>query len=201
MRILSSCSAFAIGSLLSSGALAGEEGGSGPRHEGFMLRLTLGAGGAVTQNDLTPEIELSGGTGFFSLDLGGTVAERLALHVRLSAHAMVDPQVSIDGEDLGELSDASLSFALLGIGISYHFPSNLYLTGVVGVSSATLEVAGQEFDSDAGYGLVGDLGYEWATGGDWGLGVAGRLEYHSIPDDPDRLTAVALGVLFSATYH
>jgi hypothetical protein len=173
----------------------------GPNHDGLLLRLAIGVGGAAASVDETPEVELSGGAGFFSLDLGGTLAPRLALHGRLSAHSVVDPTVSIDGDEIGELEDSSLSFGLLGIGLTY-YPSNLYLTGVIGASVATLEIDGIEEESETGVGFNGDVGYEWPVGGDLGLGVAGRIEVHSIPTEgSSRLTGVALGILFSMTYH
>jgi len=181
--------------------LAHAEPARGPAHDGLLLRLTLGFGGASTQNDQEPDLVLSGVAGFFSFDIGGTLATGTALHARLSAHSMVEPNVEVDGRDLGELTDSSLSFALLGVGVTHYFPSNLYLTGVLGLAQATAEIDGLEIESETGFGLAGDIGYEWPVGGDWGLGIAGRLEFYSIPDDADRLEATALGVLFSATYH
>lgn len=172
-----------------------------PSHEGLFLRLTTGLGGAVSAVDDAPEIELNGLAGFFSFDLGGTLARGLALHGRLSSHNLVNPTVSIDGDELGEV-DASLSYGLFGLGVTYYFPSNLYLTGVLGLSRARLEVDGGAFESDTGFGLSADVGYEWPVGGDWGLGIAGRFEHHSVPtEDAERLIGNALGVLFSATWH
>jgi hypothetical protein len=174
-----------------------------PAHDGALIRLTLGLGGASTVSDTVPEVTLSGAAGFFSLDIGGSVGERWALHARLSANSMVEPTVSVDGEELGEVADSSLSYSLLGLGLTHYFPSNLYLTAVLGLANATLEIDGVESDSELGGALVGDIGYEGAVGGDWGLGLAGRIELYSIPsDDTDEsLKAAALGVLFSATYH
>lgn len=174
-----------------------------PAHEGALVRLALGFGGASTASDTVPEVTLSGAAGFFSLDIGGTVGERWALHGRLSANSMVEPTVSVDGEALGEVADSSLSYSLLGLGLTYYFPSNLYLTAVLGLANATLKIGGVQSDSQVGGAFVGDIGHEWAVGGDWGLGLAGRIELYSIPssDTDDSLTAAALGLLFSATYH
>ena len=183
---------------------AAAQDAEGPSHRGLFLRLTVGIGGGDAVRDGNPEVELKGPAGYFSFDLGGTLAERLALHVRLSGLSMVSPSVSIESDDgnaLGDTSETSVNFSLLGPGLTYYFPSNWYLTGVVGISSATFEVAGEESETDAGFGLSADLGHEWWVGGDWGLGVAGRFEFHSVPDGADRLTAGALGVLFTATYH
>lgn len=127
-----------------------------------MLRVALGVGGGAAGTDGTPELELSGPAGFFSLDIGGSLTRRLALHARLGGYSMVEPSVSIGGDEVGELDNASLSFGMLGVGLTYYFPSNLYLTGAIGASSATLEVNGDEYESDTGFGLMGDIGYEWS---------------------------------------
>jgi hypothetical protein len=173
----------------------------GPAHEGLMVRLTTGIGGSSASDSTSPVIELSGATGFFSFDIGGTLSRGLALHARLSANTLVNPTVSVAGEELGDEEDASLTFGLLGLGLTYYFPSNLYLTGVVGLSKGTVEVGGEESESETGVGVAGDLGYEWAVGGNWGLGIAGRLEHHSVPSEGDRVTGTALGLLFTATCH
>jgi hypothetical protein len=146
------------------------------------------------------DVTLSGGAGFFSLDLGGAVAPNLALHGRLSVNSMFEPNISDDGRSFGELEDTSLSFSLLGLGLTYYLPSNFYLTGVLGLSQATFEFYGDDYDALNGAGFIGDLGYEWPIGGDWGLGVAGRVELHAVRGDGERLSMAALGVLLSLTY-
>jgi hypothetical protein len=170
-----------------------------PYHRGLFLRGVLGVGG-VTADDQLNESTLSGGAGMFSLDLGGAVAPNLALHGRLSVNSMFEPSVSNDGDYLGDLDDTSLTFRLLGLGLTYYLPSNLYLTGVVGFSQATFEFYGEEYDTLNGIGFSGDIGYEWPIGDDFGLGVAGRLELHSVRDDAGTLSTGALGVLLSLTY-
>jgi hypothetical protein len=113
---------------------------------------------------------------------------------------MFEPNISDDGQTFGELEDTSLSFSLLGLGLTYYLPSNFYLTGVLGLSQATFEFDGDEYDALNGAGFIGDLGYEWPIGGDWGLGVAGRVELHAVRGDDERLSMAALGVLLSLTY-
>lgn len=171
----------------------------GPQHDGLLLRLAFGVGG-VAADDTLNDVTLSGGAGFFSLDLGGAVAPNLALHGRLSVNSMFEPNISDDGRSFGELEDTSLSFSLLGLGLTYYLPSNFYLTGVLGLSQATFEFYGDDYDALNGAGFIGDLGYEWPIGGDWGLGVAGRVELHAVRGDGERLSMAALGVLLSLTY-
>jgi hypothetical protein len=168
-------------------------------HQGLLLRFTAGAGGAAADDDLN-DVTLSGGAGSFSVDLGGSIAPSLALHGRLALNTMFEPDVSESGAFTGDLEDTSLTFALLGLGATYYLPSNLYLTGVVGLSRASFQLYGNEYDALNGVGVMGDLGYEWPIGGDWGLGVAGRLEFHSVRGDGERLDTAGLGVLLSLTH-
>ncbi|HKO91828.1 MAG TPA: outer membrane beta-barrel protein [Polyangiaceae bacterium] len=173
-------------------------------HDGFLLRLTLGLGyGSGTEEQpIVGDVTLSGAAGFFSLDLGGALTQNLVLHGRLSDMVLVNPTVSIGGEELGTIDDASLTFYLLGAGLTYYLmPANVYLTGVVGVTKAKADNGENTGESsDAGFGFEGDIGKEWWVSDNWGIGIAGRFTYASVPDDAARLNAFGLGVLFSATY-
>ncbi len=169
------------------------------RHQGLLLRLTAGAGGVAADDSLN-DVTLSGGAGSFSLDLGGSIAPSLALHGRLALNTMFEPNVSEGGAYTGELDDTSLTFTLLGLGATYYLPSNLYVTGVVGLSRASFQFYGDEYDALNGIGVMGDLGYEWPIGGDWGLGLAGRIELHSVRGDGERLSTAGLGVVLSFTH-
>jgi hypothetical protein len=168
-------------------------------HRGLFLRGALGAGGFRADDDFNDET-LSGGAGLFSLDLGGALAPDLALHGRYSLNSVFEPTVSSDGEDLGDLDDTSLTFQMLGVGLTYYTPSNVYLTGVVGLSRASFELDGYEYDALTGVGFQGDIGYEWLLGSNLGLGVGGRLELHSVRGDGETLSTASLGVLLSVTY-
>jgi len=170
-----------------------------PDHQGLLLRAALGAGGVTADDDLN-DVALSGAVGSLSLDVGGSLTPDLALHGRLAFNSMFEPTISSSGDDLGELDDTSLTFTLLGLGLTYYLPSNLYLTGVVGLSRASFQYYDEEYDALNGVGFMGDIGYEWPIGGDWGLGIAGRLELHTVSGDGERLNAAGLGVLLSATY-
>ena len=170
-----------------------------PNHQGLLLRLGAGIGAVVADDDVN-NVTLSGAGGLFSLDVGGSVAPDLALHGRLSLNSMFEPNISAGGNDVGNLADTSLTFSLLGLGLTYYLPSNLYLTGVLGVSRASFKFRGDEYDALTGAGFIGDLGYEWPIGGDWGLGIAGRLELQTVRGDGERLSMGTLGALISLTY-
>ena len=178
-------------------------------HDGFMLRLTLGLGyGSSTEEIPTlGDIELSGASGFFSLDLGGALVDNLVLHGRLSDMVVASPTLSINGSEEFETGDdVSLTFYLLGAGLTYYLmPANVYFTGVVGIAKASADNGSTESSTKAGFGLEGDIGKEWWVSDNWGIGLAGRITFASVPDevvtnDSTTLQALGFGVLFSATY-
>ncbi len=166
---------------------------------GLFLRGSLGYGGFRADDEFNDET-LSGGAGMFSLDVGGALVPNLALHGRFSVNTIFEPGVSSDGDDLGDLDDTSLTFSLLGAGLTYYTPSNVYLTGVIGFSRASFEIDDVEYDALNGAGFIGEVGYEWQLGNDFGLGVGGRLEFHSVRGDGETLSSAALGVLLNLTY-
>jgi hypothetical protein len=163
--------------------------GSRPRRDGLFTRATLGAGAATSDDESTDE-SLGGAAAFlFSLDAGGTLAAGLAFHGRLSFNA--EPSVSSGDEpDRG-----SLTIALLGVGLTTYIHSNVFLTGVIGFS----HTFGPEYGGLDGAGFIGDVGYEWPAGGDWGIGIAGRFEIHSVGADDAELMTESFGVLVSLT--
>jgi hypothetical protein len=178
-------------------------------HDGFMLRLTLGVGyGESSESSTFGDVKLSGAAGSFSIDIGGAVTDNLVLHGRFSDLVIVNPTVELDGMELGTAKDASLAFVLLGPGLTYYvMPANVYFSAVVGLADARVDNgSGTTGSTDAGIGFQGDVGVEWWVSDNWGLGVAGRVSYFSISEDPggglDTVTLTGLGfaVLFSATY-
>ena len=170
-----------------------------PEHSDLFLRFALGGGG-VTADDDQNNVTLSGGAGLFSVDLGGAVAPSLALHGRLAISSVFEPTISSGGDDLGDLRDTSLTFTLLGAGVTYYLPSNLYFSGVAGFSRASFEFYGDEYDALNGLGLIGDIGYEWPLANYWGLGIGGRLEFHTVRNSDEQLSTAMLGVLVSLSY-
>jgi hypothetical protein len=169
-------------------------------HRGLFARINAGAGGLAADDELN-DATLSGGAGLLSVDLGGSIQPNLALHGRLSINSVFEPNLSsTDGEDFVELDDTSLRFTLLGGGLTYYFPSNLYLTGVVGFSRAAFELDGVEYDALNGVGFSGDIGYEWPLTDNLGLDVGGRIELHNVRGDGEQLSTASLGLLIGVTY-
>ncbi len=187
------------------------------RHDGFMLRLALGFGGASLKEKVSGSTlgisneQFSGLSGSFSLDVGGALSDEIVLHGRLSDFVMVDPNVKVDGVSTGTATDSSLAALLLAPAVSYYFmPVNVYLTGAVGLSWLSIkDPSGDSASTSAGFGLNFDVGKEWWVSDDWGLGVAGRFWFshvatknNSSPTATVKYTDdfIAAGVLFSATY-
>lgn len=185
-------------------------------HDGFMFRAALGAGYASGTWDAvaidtfgnTGELNLAGAAGFFSVDVGGSIAGSLVLHARLSDVSVVSPTVSVDGTEMGDLSkNASLTFYLFGPAATYYvMPANVYFTLALGLGEAAVDTgAGDSGASGEGFGLEVDVGKEWWVGDNWGVGAAARFSFASLPYDladgsSTHLGGLGFGVLFSATY-
>jgi hypothetical protein len=172
-----------------------------PGHDGLLLRLGLGADYSAAVSDDEASSELRGGAGLVSLDLGLSIAGRLAFHARATARKVWSPEVKIAGVGLGTLERTSLSSLLLAPALTYYAASNWYLTGAVGPARASVSVGGVEKKSLIGYGFEGDLGREWGTGGDFALGIGGRVSYYSVPQVDGHVNWLGLGLLLTATYH
>jgi len=185
-------------------------------HDGLMFRAALGAGYAAGTWDAvaidafgnTGKLDLAGAAGFFSVDIGSSIAGSLVLHARLSDVSVISPTVSVDGSEMGDLSkDASLTFYLFGPAATYYLmPANVYFTLALGLAQAAVDTgAGDTGASGEGFGLEVDVGKEWWVGDNWGIGAAARFSFASLPYDladgsSTRLGGLGFGVLLSATY-
>jgi len=186
-------------------------------HDGFMLRLTFGLGQGWLTEDVTLDAGFTrddsttnydGTAGTFSIDLGGAASDMITLHARLATLAIVNPSVEVDGESIGEFDELSISATLFAPAITFYFmPVNVYTTFAIGGSYITFSVDDRDVDdveTDIGYGINLDVGKEWWSSDQWGLGVAGRLWWTAVVEDvdagEDRLSMLALTLQFSATY-
>ena len=173
-------------------------------HDGFMLRLALGMGfGQATFGTFDQELDLSGLSASFSLDIGGEIAPNFNLHGRLASASLPSPSMSIDGRRVSSNTNTNISASVLGIGATYYvMPINLYITGVFGLSHILLSDDFRRRRSNAGWALNLDVGKEWWVSDDWGLGVAGRFWLTRVAEEAsdDDLTLAVFAVLFSATY-
>ena len=170
-------------------------------HEGFFLRLQIGPGYATVSRPDTRWTGLGIGMG---LSVGGSLIENLALHADFRTNLVPSPTQ----RDHGKKSDfdADIVFESMGLGLTYYLmPLNIYATisGGIGVLVFEDDESGAAKDTEAGLTLSGTLGKEWWIGSDWGLGIAGQVTYMRVNDyvDDARMNALALNVLFSATYN
>ncbi|HWO57619.1 MAG TPA: hypothetical protein VNN55_08650 [bacterium] len=168
---------------------------------GFFLRLSAGVGAASTEIEaMNTKVKFSGPAGDLNFAIGAIVAPNLALHGTLFGWSMTNPDAEV-GNAEGEL-DGDLTLGAVGVGLTYYLmPANVYLSGSVGLGSLTLEADDMDLESDNGVVIDLTIGKEWWVGRNWGLGVAGSLGLHSIPD-PDvdeNWSGPSVAVRFSAT--
>jgi hypothetical protein len=181
------------------------------RHDGLMLRFTLGIGYASTRaveaTNNGDELTIRGVDSSFSFDVGGVISDNLVLHLRLAALQIVDPSFSLNGQRATASEDISLTSVLIGPGLTYYFmPSNVYLTGALGVSRLDAEIGRTDSTTtDFGFGANADIGKEWWVSDNWGLGVAARLWLTHLnnaePGGDVTYTLFGFDLLFSATYN
>lgn len=183
------------------------------RHDGFMVRMTLGpAGGGVGVDPPgnSRDVGLGGGGIAASIDVGGSRGDNFALFGRLRIAQLTDPSVWIDDRKVTEADATTVSLGLIGGGFSYYLmPLNMYLGAAAGLS-----VLGARFERDndtqtlngkVGFGMDFEIGKEWWIADDWGLGAALRVSFgtmqggNDLPDDT-QIGAGFIAALLSATY-
>ncbi len=175
----------------------------GPRdHEnGFFLRLSAGGGAASSEIDFPGgEGELSGGAGDINFAIGGIVSPNLALHGTIFGWSIQDPDVTLFGMS-GE-ADATVTLSALGGGVTYYvMPANVYLSGSLGFGRLSIDGVGGEGESDLGAIIDLTVGKEWWVGDKWGLGVAGAVGFHSVPEKgiDENWSGASFAIRFTAT--
>lgn len=198
--ILMTVCAIAVSSVFCSPVLAQDE-----MHDGFFFRLAPGFGKMFsTVKADGDKTEWSGLSGHFNIGIGGAVSENFILHLDASGVSSSDPKVEFNGHEQ-TVTDTTLSAALVGVGMTYYFPSNFYVTGAVGLAESRTKSHGVEDKSDTGYGVNLMLGKEWWVSGNWGLGLAGQFLYTTCPYKvgglkPD-INTTSFGLLLTATYN
>jgi hypothetical protein len=187
------------------------------RHDGFYLRLNIGAGlGWIAGNDHTlggiDEVTVSSVGLATSIGIGGALTDNFILNADLYQTMLLDPSVEIDGQDEGDADDLAFDIGVgddaeiggIGIGVTYYImPVNIFLAGSVGIGQAVFEDSrGDREGSDVGLALNAIVGKEWWVGTDWGLGVAGQFTYLRADDAIfGTVNALSVNLLFSATYN
>jgi hypothetical protein len=181
------------------------------KHDGFMLRLGVGAGySSSTAEEGGVEIEVSGaGIAPIFLDVGGSVGRNFNLHFSAAGWTSIDPDLTLSsgGESMTVGSDdLSARLLLLGLGGTYYFAGNSFLTIILGTTQFSLQDESDSdntWETDWGFGGRALFGKEWWASDNWGLGIAGYLDASSNPDSTDsevKWMGLSLGLVFSATY-
>lgn len=170
-------------------------------HQGFFLRLQIGPGGSTVWKN---HEDFSGFGLGMGLAIGGSVVRNLALHVDLQTSWLLSPSRELDGQDAN--FDANIALQSLGLGVTYHFvPINFFASASFGIGRLAFETeAGETKETGPGFTLNLVVGKEWWVGADWGIGVAAQVVYMNVEDytqDADRLDAMAINILFTATYN
>jgi hypothetical protein len=198
------CGVFVCCLALALPVLAAAQNAPRAHDGGFFMRLAIGAGPAATELEEGGErLKFSGTAGDVNIALGAIVGENLALHGTLAGWSISKPELEVTGLGSGTI-DGDLTMAMFGVGLTYYFaPSNVYLSGSIGLASLTYEVDRVSFDTDNGMALELALGKEWWVGNRWGLGLAAAVNYHSIPDGDVDLNwkGTSFALRFSATFN
>jgi hypothetical protein len=172
-------------------------------HDGFYLRLALGAGGAWTSG---AGQKYSGGSVAFGAAFGGAITPHLILYGEFIGHTIPNPTFEAFGTS--QSLDADVDILGVGPGVAYYFmPLNLYVSGTLLLQQVQLSNSNNSDRSfaltKAGIGCSIMVGKEWWVADDWGLGVAAQLLLGSAKDSyvDARWTSRGVAIMFSSTYN
>jgi hypothetical protein len=170
-------------------------------HDGFFLQMDLGVGGMASKVDVgRNDVEASGGSGEFSIALGGAVARNLILAGQMWAVAAVDPTVKVDGHEIGD-ADATITLSGVGVNLTYYTQSNVYFSVTPSLTTLTFESDGDEEKTDTGFGVRLAVGKEWWVSDSWGLGLNGQVAFSTNEDQGETWNTAWVGIAFSATFN
>jgi opacity protein-like surface antigen len=182
-------------------------------HDGFFLNLALGFGyqGFTYDANKSPyDMEAKGVSTELDIKLGGRIATNTLLHATILG---VTNTSEIEfktkgGSKVGSSSDKSENLSMLGVGLTYYLPENIFISGSVGFANFNLQDNTDEDNdiegtTEKGLGVQVAAGKEWWVSDNWGIGVSAAFTYGSAEDQKDLGDASAYGVnvMFSATFN
>jgi hypothetical protein len=191
-------------------------------HEGFFLRLGVGAGYTDAKSRMDKQYLAVRGAAFTSdLSIGWTVAGVFAAHLSVINWALPYPHFADDSTNAsawGSAHDETVTLPLVGLGATrYIAPHNVFISGAIGAGSMMLSRAidphgnsvlgvddlEQGASTHVGLGLRLQGGKEWWVSREWGICASMVLDYLHLPDKVDGVSwqTTCLGVMFSATYN
>jgi hypothetical protein len=176
-------------------------------HDGFYLRLHLGAGYAHLSgtDGFGNTVTAAGGGASFGVAIGGAIAPNLIVFGTLFGVGF-SPTVKVGGVDAG-ISNSSAALAGIGAGAAFYIePINLYLSGAVAATSAEIDDSNNNalYQTRDGIGVQLMVGKEWWISQDWGIGLAGEFIGASMKDKNDSSvtwSADTWSLLLSTTYN
>jgi len=187
--------------LLIPGFTVPSHAGDRDHANGFFMRLSAGGGGVAMDKDLGgADWNLSGAASNLSIAIGGIVSSNLAVHATIFAWRVTNPKVDVLDYSGRPNFDAALG--ALGAGVTYYImPANVYLSASVGLGVLSFDGPDIAGGSHSGAATDLNIGKEWWVGSNWGLGVAGTVGFHTVPDgDTDaNWRGANIGVRFTAT--
>ena len=172
------------------------------QHEGFYGRVNLNAGYLSLSNS-DADSSISGlGTGF-SLAAGHSVMKNLYLFAEFNYDLALSPSLSVGGNDAGDELDLSMSFLSVGPGAAYYLPNDIYLSAMVGYTSASVGIGDADSDAATGFGLKIGAGKEWAMADQFNLGVGANFFFGSVSveDSDSSSTPMGIGLALSGRYN
>jgi hypothetical protein len=190
-------------------------------HDGFYLRMALGAGylsdsETVTVGATSIDDSVTGGGLVLELKLGGTLGRGFVLGGGIEGGAFPSPQVKLSDGTAVTGTNSTVDVSMIGPFIDYYFdPSEgLHLQalvgyGVISVSSQNANGTTTSGSSPAGLALSVGFGDEWWVGEQWSIGVLARLQYLSAKNDQsilgvdftDHNSVIVPGLLATFTFH
>jgi hypothetical protein len=191
------------------------------RHDGFLLRATIGLGFAAMHESGGASygaVDYTGAGLMLSLDVGAAVSDDFSVFGRLSLLSIGSPAFETErgpqGPSEGTLDEQGIGAVLLGAGASYQLmPLNMYFALAAGLNVISIsEAEDGEPEGDTagspqpGIGVNVDVGKEWWVAPQVGLGIAlrfwggtGGFESDSGGTELDR-TLLGGALLFSFTF-
>jgi hypothetical protein len=193
------------------------------KHDGFYLRLALGAGSVgIDATGKDGDIELGSASGsslglLSEFALGGTVGSGFVIGGGVYTAAVPGGEIPVDVDPGDESPSTEFDLEVTPFGIVGPFvdwyvnpSSGLHLQAAAGLATTSFVEPGDDGDTIdlTGPGFMAGIGYETWIGEQWSMGGVARILYASMegedPSDSDEVydtTVLVPGVLFTLTYH
>jgi hypothetical protein len=152
-------------------------------HEGFFMRLLVGGGYGTdwaSQAERASRYRGNGSTVDFAL--GGSITERVSLHLDLWTWRTGDPTDVLVAGGVGHIEGdvTERTLAGCGLGATVHLPApHVYLSSFVGPVENNMSSQTDHWDSGWGVLLRQTAGKEWWILRNWGLGAAVTVDAYA----------------------